>query len=84
MKSIRVVSILIALAVPRLASADECGDAVVDYNAVLARLHEATQKFSSCVASSLGTDDCSAEFRALRRAHGEFESAVALYMKQCR
>jgi hypothetical protein len=83
-QSIRVLAILTALIVPQLARADECGDAVVDYNAVLAKLNEATQSFSNCVANSLGTDSCSVEFRVLRQAQGEFESAIALYIKDCR
>jgi hypothetical protein len=83
-KSIRVVSIMISLVIPQLAWADECGDAVTDYNAVLVKLHDATQKFSNCVANSLGTDNCSNEYRQLRAAYGEFESAVSIYIKQCR
>ncbi len=75
---------MISLAAPCAAFADECGDAVTDYNAVLVKLHDAEQKFSSCVANSLGTDSCSNEFQQLRSAYGEFESAVSVYVKQCR
>ena len=74
----------IALAAPQAAWADECGNAVTDYNAVLLALNDATQKFSACVAGSLGTDSCAREFGQLRTAYGEFQSAVAIYVKQCR
>jgi hypothetical protein len=82
-KAAGVVSIIISLAVPQVAWADECGDAVRDYNGVMNRLEDAMQKFSSCTANSLGRDMCSAEFRRLRSAYGEYESAVTVYKKQC-
>lgn len=84
MKSMRVVAAIVALIAPCSALADECGDAVVDYNAVLARLEDATQKFSTCVANSLGVDNCAKEYSRLRSIFGEYESAVFIYRKQCR
>jgi hypothetical protein len=66
------------------AFADECGDAVLDYNAILSRLHDAQDRFATCVADSKGTDDCSREFRRLQLAHGQFASSVAVYIKMCR
>ena len=82
-KSLGVVSIVISLTIPQIVMADECGDAVRDYNAVMTRLEDAMQKFSSCTANSLGRDMCAAEFRRLRSAYGEYESAVVVYKKQC-
>lgn len=63
--------------------ADECGTAVTDYNAVLPHLNEAMAHYSSCVANSLGKDDCTRAFARLRAAQGEFASAVSIYKKQC-
>jgi hypothetical protein len=82
-KSLGVVSIIVSLTFPHVAWADECGDAVRDYNAVMNRLEDAMQKFQSCTANSLGRDTCVAEYRRLRSAYGEYESAVTLYKKQC-
>jgi hypothetical protein len=78
------VFLMIALLfMPGVAAANECGDAVRDYNAVIGHLEDAMQKFQSCVANSLGRDGCAAEYARLRSAYGEFESAVAIYRKQC-
>ena len=83
-ETMRVVFLVTALSAPTLAFADACGDAVIDYNAVLVHLNTANEKFTACVANSLGTDNCAKEFERLRAAYGEFESAVAIYIKQCR
>jgi hypothetical protein len=84
MKAMRVVAIAAVLSAPYPALADECGDAVLDYNAVLPRLEDATQKFSACVANSLGVDSCSKEYSRLQAVFGEFQSVVFVYRKQCR
>ncbi len=89
MKSIRAVSIIIALAATQFAAtppawADECTDAVLDYNEVLSQLTDAMEKFSTCIADSKGTDNCLHEFNRLRSAHGQFAAAVSVYVKQCR
>jgi hypothetical protein len=63
--------------------ADECGDTVRDYNAVLSRLTDAIEQFSICIADSKGLDDCSGPFGRLRSVHGQFASVVAIYSKQC-
>ncbi|MGH9809186.1 MAG: hypothetical protein ACRD9W_18360 [Terriglobia bacterium] len=82
-KAAGLVSIVIALSCAQIASADECGDAVRDYNAVMNRLEDAMQKFTACTANSLGRDSCTPEFRTLGSAYGEYQSAVAVYKKQC-
>jgi len=82
-KAVGIVSIAILFAGTVAASADECSDAVSDYNAVLSQLTDAAQHFSSCVANSLGLDSCAKEFNRLHTAYGEFQSAVTMYKKQC-
>jgi len=72
---------LVAGAIP--ARADECGDAVRDYNDVVIALTEATQQFSNCVAGSLGMNACDGEFGKLRSAYGRYASVVAFYSKNC-
>ena len=76
-----MLAFLLTLAAP--ARADECADAVDDYNAVLGRLLDAMQHFSACVADSKGTNDCASQFARLRAAYGEYASTVATYKKQC-
>ena len=78
---IAVLACFCAFAAP--ARADECADAVDDYNAVLGRLLDAMQHFSACVADSKGSDDCASQFARLRAAYGEYVSTVATYKKQC-
>jgi len=82
-KAVRVGAVIVSLAFAPVAWADECGDAVRDYNTVIGRLEDAMQQFSTCVANSLGRHSCSREFTRLRSAYGEFESAVSVYTKQC-
>jgi hypothetical protein len=82
-KSVGVGAVVVSLAFAQTVRADECGDAVRDYNSVIGRLEDAMQQFSTCVANSLGRHSCSREFIRLRSAYGEFESAVSVYTKQC-
>jgi hypothetical protein len=82
-KAIRVVSFVVALFTAPMALADECYDAVLNYNHYLPRLNDAEQRFSTCVAESLGNNDCAKEFAALQAAYKDFASAVAFYKKNC-
>ena len=81
--ALRILAVIAALIVVQTAQADECGDAVRDYNAILPKLSEVTQHFTNCVADSLGRDACGKEFNGLRKAYGEFQSAVAMYKREC-
>jgi len=81
--SLRILVAIAALAVTQTVRADECGDAVRDYNAILPQLNEAVQHFTACLANSLGRDACGKEFNGLRKAWGEFQSAVAMYKREC-
>jgi hypothetical protein len=82
-KAIPVVSFVIALFAAPMALADECSDAVMNYNHYLPRLNDAEQRFSNCVADSLGRDDCAKEFAALQAAYRDFAAAVAFYKENC-
>ena len=81
--AMRVAVILAVLGGPVAAFADECGDAVRDYNAVLLEMNAATEKFSACVAESLGKNNCATEFRHLQLVYGQYQAAVAVYIRQC-
>lgn len=65
------------------ATADECGDAVRDYNVVVIALTEATQQFSNCVAGSLGMNNCAAELGKLNSNYNQYAAIVAFYSKNC-
>ncbi|MBS0535803.1 MAG: hypothetical protein JSR72_17255 [Proteobacteria bacterium] len=81
--TIRIVVVAAALAIPAAALADECGDAVRDYNDILAQLHTANDDFTACVADSLGRKTCAREFAKLQAAYRLYESAVTMYTRQC-
>lgn len=81
--AIRIVVLALTLALPPAAAADECGDAVRDYNDILAQLHTANDEFTACVADSLGRKKCAREFARLQSAYRQYESAVAMYTRQC-
>jgi len=82
-RSIGVGAVIVSLSIVPAARADECGDAVKDYNLVIGHLEDAVQQFSACVANSLGRQSCAREFSRLQSAYGEYQSAVAIYSKQC-
>jgi hypothetical protein len=73
----------ISLTAARPALADECNDAVLDYNAILSRLTDAMQNYSTCIADSKGNDTCARAFRKLQLAQDQFESSVKIYIKTC-
>lgn len=82
-RTFRIVVVVVALAIPATALADECGDAVKDYNDILAQLQSANDEFTACVADSLGRKTCAKEFAHLRSAYRQYESAVTMYTRQC-
>jgi hypothetical protein len=61
-----------------------CDDAVSSYNSALSDIESALKRYANCVGSSRGSDDCSSEFRRLRSAQSDFESAVSDYQADCR
>jgi hypothetical protein len=73
----------ITLAPPTTAFADDCEDAVRRYNSILSDMNSTMRRLTSCVADSKGRDDCSSEFHRLKSAHGDFESAVTKYRRDC-
>ena len=81
--TMRIVVLALTLAIPAAAAADECGDAVRDYNDILSQLHTANDEFTACVADSLGRKTCAKEFAKLRSAYRLYESAVTMYTRQC-
>lgn len=64
-------------------SASDCGDAIDTYNNSTSDISFTLQRYARCVSDSQGADDCSSEFRRLRNAQSDFESAVASYHSYC-
>lgn len=60
-----------------------CQAAIDDYNAAISELSSSLRRYARCVSNSQGQDDCFSEFRRLRSAHDDFESAVSDYRLEC-
>ena len=62
----------------------DCNDAVNTYNSAISDISSTLRRYTSCVSNSNGHDDCSSEFRRLRSAQSDFESAISDYERECR
>ena len=67
---------------PALAS--DCNDAIDQYNSALSDVDSYLRRYANCLSSSRGKDDCSSEFRRLRNAQNDIESAVSAIGSYCR
>lgn len=76
-------SVALLSAAPALAGPNECKEAVDKYNQASTDISDYLRRYSSCVASSQGHDDCSSEFRRLKSAQDDFETAVSEYASGC-
>lgn len=72
---------LLAFAAPAIAN--DCDDAVEAYNSATSEIDYRLRRYVRCIESSQGDDDCSVEFRRLKSAHEDFESAVSDYRSDC-
>lgn len=61
----------------------DCQDAITEYDSAISDISTALRRYTNCVSSSKGHDDCSSEFRRLKSAQGDFESAVSKYSMEC-
>ena len=64
-------------------AASECSDAVNSYKSAVDDISYDLKRYSRCVGNSDGRDDCSSEFRRLKNAQDDFESAVSSYESEC-
>lgn len=62
----------------------DCNDAISTYNSAISDISTYLKRYTSCLNSSNGTDDCSSEFRRLRSAQSDLETAVSEYQMYCR
>ena len=64
-------------------AADDCQSAVSEYNSAVQSINYTLSRYARCITGSRGTDDCSTEFRRLKSAQSDFESAVSGYQAYC-
>lgn len=62
----------------------QCEAARERYNSALDDIAYKLKRYTSCLSGSGGSDDCSTEFRRLKYAQDEFESAVSDVSSYCR
>jgi len=62
----------------------DCSGAISAYNSALSDIETYLKRYTRCLSSSNGSDDCSSEFRRLRSAQSDFESAVSDHQAYCR
>lgn len=65
------------------AYAYDCENAVSNYNSAVSEVDYTSKRYRNCVGSSQGADDCWSEFRRLKSAHDDFETAVNDYKSEC-
>ena len=65
------------------AATEECNDAISTYNSAVSDVSAALGRYTRCLSSSAGHDDCSSEFRKLKNAQSDFEAAVSQHEIEC-
>jgi hypothetical protein len=88
MKMLRAVgSVLLVLAGcagnSAFADSSDCQDTISRYNSAIDDVASTLKRYSSCVSSSNGKDDCSSEFHRLKTAQSDFEDAVNAVRSEC-
>jgi len=84
----KALSIIVAAGVLICASMKpakaDCSSAISSYNSAVSDIDSYLKRYTRCLSSSNGSDDCASEFRRLRSAQNDFESAVSQYQAYCR
>lgn len=78
-----VVSIVLATSALAQYGDDSCQRARESYNFAVSEVADKLRRYQRCAAASAGNDDCSLEFRRLKRAHDDFEMAVSQIANDC-
>ena len=81
-KIVWAAAVVVILAGPTNAASD-CSDSVETYNSAVGEISYTLKRYARCVEGSDGNDDCSSEFRRLKSAQSDFESAVSDYRSEC-
>ncbi len=62
----------------------DCNEAVQQYNSALGEIEYTMRRYARCVSGSQANDDCYYEFRKLKYAQDDFESAISEYQSMCK
>jgi hypothetical protein len=68
---------------PVYAATEECNEAFSAYNSALSDVSDALKRYTRCLSSSAGHNDCSSEFRKLKNSQSDFEAAVSQHEIEC-
>lgn len=83
MKRIILISaVFLSVSGPTRAASD-CKSAIAEYNSAVDEVDYTLKRYTRCLGASAGSDDCSSEFRKLKFAQDEFETAVSGYQSEC-
>jgi hypothetical protein len=74
---------LMAISIGNPARASDCSDARENYRNAVSEVDYALNRYKRCLSYSDGSDDCSTEFRRLKNAQDELESAVSEIGSNC-
>lgn len=66
------------------AKAGDCSTAATDYNNAISEISSYLSRYTRCLNTSDGDNDCSSEFRRLKYAQHSFESAVSSVRWDCK
>lgn len=76
-------AVFLACNASAIAGPSECQEAVSEYKSARSDIFDTMQRYTQCVSSNDGHDDCSTEFQALKSAQDDFEEAVSRYESEC-
>ena len=62
----------------------DCNSAISSYNMAISDISDYLKRYTDCLSSSSGLDDCSPEFRRLSSAQSDLEFAISQYRAYCR
>ena len=67
----------------RSGKSPSCQDAMARVESIADELADKSKRLRNCAESKNFSDDCSSEFRRVRSAQGDYESAVSTYKSEC-
>lgn len=83
MRLVIMGALVAASSMSALADPEECQNAIDAYNTAISESSFRLKRYSQCLANSQGNDNCWTEFRRLKSAHDDFDSAVTMYQSEC-
>lgn len=79
-----VAGALIAASVPVTQPATDCDNSFRQYTLAAQTVLYSVKRYLKCIELSGARDDCSLEFRRMKNAQLEYESAVSIVGSRCR